>query len=43
MYHTLEFAAAFTTDLEISPKQPLERLRIRQGTRRRDQTVRRGN
>jgi len=33
MYHTIEFAAEFTTDLEVSPKHPLERLRIRKGTR----------
>ena len=25
MYHRIEFAAAITLDLEISPKQPLER------------------
>ena len=37
MYHTLEFAADVTTDLEVSPKQPLERLRIRKGTRLRAQ------
>jgi hypothetical protein len=37
MYHTLEFNAELTIDLEISRKQPLERLRIRQGTRRRAQ------
>jgi hypothetical protein len=37
MYHRIEFAAAFTLDLEISPKQPLERLRIQKGTRLRAQ------
>ena len=33
MYHTIEFKDAFTADLEVSPTQPLERLRVRQGTR----------
>ncbi len=33
MYHLIEFNAAFTADLEISPKQRLERLRVRKGTR----------
>ena len=33
MYHTLQFDAALTVDLEISPKHPLERLCIRKGTR----------
>ena len=37
MYHTLEFAVDFTVDLEISPKQPLERLLLRKGTRLRAQ------
>jgi len=37
MYHTLEFNVELTVDLEISPKQPLERLSIRKGTRRRAQ------
>jgi hypothetical protein len=37
MYHTIEFAVEFTADLEISPKHPLERLRIRKGTRVRAQ------
>src|SRR5207253_11106723 len=37
MYHTLEFDAELTIDLEISRKHPLERLCIRQGTRRRAQ------
>jgi len=37
MYHTLEFNAELTVDLEISRKQPLERLRLRKGTRRRAQ------
>jgi len=33
MYHTIEFHADLTADLEVSPKQPLEQLRIRKGTR----------
>ena len=33
MYHTIEFQVEFTVNLEISPKYPLERLRIRRGTR----------
>jgi len=33
MYHTIEFRADLTADLEVSPKQPLEQLRIRNGTR----------
>jgi hypothetical protein len=33
MYHTIEFAEEIFADLETSPKHPLERLRIRQGTR----------
>lgn len=33
MYHTIKFTADLTADLEISPKQPLERLRIRKGDR----------
>jgi hypothetical protein len=37
MYHTIEFAAAFTVDLEVSPKHPLERLRIEEGARARVQ------
>jgi hypothetical protein len=37
MYHTLEFAVAFTVDLEISPKHPQERLLIKKGTRLRAQ------
>jgi hypothetical protein len=31
--HLIEFSVAFTTDLEVSPKQRLERLRIQEGTR----------
>ena len=37
MYHTIEFADELTVDLEISRKHPLERLRIRKGTRLRAQ------
>ena len=33
MYHTIKFNGELTVDLEVSPKQPLERLRIRKGTR----------
>jgi hypothetical protein len=33
MYHTIEFTAEFSGDLEISRKQPLERIRLRSGTR----------
>jgi hypothetical protein len=33
MYHTIEFGADFVVDVEISPKQPLERMRISKGTR----------
>jgi len=37
VYHTIEFQVEFTVNLEISPKYPLERLRIRRGTRIRTQ------
>jgi hypothetical protein len=33
MYHTIEFRKELAVDLEVSPKLPLERLAIRQGTR----------
>jgi hypothetical protein len=33
MYHLIEFNTAFNADVEISPKQRLERLRVRKGTR----------
>jgi hypothetical protein len=33
MYHTIEFAVDLPVALETSPKQPLERLLIRRGTR----------
>jgi hypothetical protein len=32
MYHTIEFAEEFVVDLEISRKQPLERVLIHNGT-----------
>jgi hypothetical protein len=37
MYHTIEFGVEFTADLEISPRQRLERLLLRRGTRRQAQ------
>jgi hypothetical protein len=37
MYHSIKFTAECTVDVEISPKQPLERLRIQRGTRLRAQ------
>jgi len=37
MYHIIEFNAELTFDLEISPKKPLESLRLCKGTRRRAQ------
>ena len=33
MYHTVQFNAEFVLDLEMSPRQPLERILIRKGTR----------
>lgn len=33
MYHTIEFSAEFTVDLEISRKHWLERMLIRRGIR----------
>jgi hypothetical protein len=33
MYHTIEFAADSVLDLATSPKQPLERVQVRRGTR----------
>jgi hypothetical protein len=33
MYHTIKFTGDLTVDLEVSPKQHLERLRIRKGER----------
>jgi len=37
MYHTIEFDAALTLDLEISRKHPLERVSVMKGTRLRVQ------
>jgi hypothetical protein len=37
MYHTIEFNADLWLDLERSPRQPLERVQLRRGTRRRAQ------
>ncbi len=37
MYHTIEFGVEFQADLEVSPKQPLERVRLRKGDRLRAQ------
>jgi hypothetical protein len=33
MYHTLEFLGDFTIDLQISPRQPLERMVVHKGSR----------
>jgi hypothetical protein len=33
MYHSIEFIGDFTVDLETTPKQPLERVLVRKGTR----------
>ena len=33
MYHTIQFTEAFLAVLEVSPKQRLERVRIRRGDR----------
>jgi hypothetical protein len=32
MFHHTEFKTAFTTDVKVSSKQRLERLRVRKGT-----------
>jgi hypothetical protein len=32
MYHTLEITISRWVDLEVSPRQPLERLLLRRGT-----------
>ncbi len=32
MYHLIEFTASFTADLEVSPRQRLERLGVGRGT-----------
>ena len=33
MFHTIEFAADFTADLEVSPRHWLERVLIHRGSR----------
>jgi hypothetical protein len=33
VYHTIAFAVDFVANLEVSRKQPLERVRIRKGDR----------
>jgi hypothetical protein len=33
MYHTLEFVGDVVLDIAVSPKLPLERLRVRKGNR----------
>jgi hypothetical protein len=38
MYHTIEFVTEFMVDLERSPKDRLERLLLRKGTRAQVQT-----
>jgi hypothetical protein len=37
MYHTIEFSGDFLIDLETCPRHPLERVRIRKGSRLRAQ------
>ncbi len=37
MYHSIEFTTDQWVDLDISPKQPLERVQLRAGTRHRVQ------
>jgi hypothetical protein len=37
MFHTIEFVVDFTVDLEVSPRKPLEQIRVHQGMRRRAQ------
>jgi hypothetical protein len=37
VYYTIRFGVEFLADLEVSPEQPLERVRIRQGDRLRAQ------
>ena len=37
MYHTIQFDEPLTLDLEISRKQPLERVSVLRGTRMRAQ------
>jgi hypothetical protein len=33
MYHTIVFDADMWVDLELSPRQPLERMKLRRGTK----------
>ncbi len=37
MYHTIHFAAEYVIDVEVSRRQPLERMLIRAGTKLRAQ------
>jgi hypothetical protein len=37
VYHTIRFTVAFLADVEVSPRQPLERVRICPGDRLRAQ------
>jgi len=37
MYHTIEFDEPLTLDLEVSARQPLERVSVKKGTRHRAQ------
>jgi hypothetical protein len=37
MYHLIEFRTSFLADVEVSPRDRLERTRIRKGTRARAQ------
>lgn len=39
MYHLIEFRYSSTLDVEIDPRQRLERVRIRRGTRARANAV----
>jgi len=32
MYHTIQFVGDFMIDIEVSPKQPLERILVRAGS-----------
>jgi hypothetical protein len=37
MYHNLQMVVDLSADLEVSPKQPLERVLLKQGTKLRAQ------
>ncbi len=37
MYHTIRFGVEFLAGLEVSPRRPLERVRVRKGDRLRAQ------